>query len=230
MILSPLIIYLPTKCVSWFNTWRRHCGGTVVLLITTIPLPIKAFPTCNSAKDIFTLVCNRTGWALWVSLYSPIWTLSGYRVAAHLAEETHDVARDVPKAMIWGSRSSVVLGFIYLISLAYCMMGIDSLMGNAPGQPIGAIVGQVLGFTKGVVLLAINVIYQMACVVAFVGHLQRHVIKHRTLTPIFAYSLSPPRASSPTAARRPSQGTPGLAASPSAHTRQTTPLSPYSSS
>ena len=37
--------------------------GTVVLLITTIPLPIKAFPTINSAKDIFTLVYNRTGCA-----------------------------------------------------------------------------------------------------------------------------------------------------------------------
>ena len=127
----------------------------------------------TSAKDIFTRVYNQTGWptgwAFCMTFLSPAWTLSGYDVAAHVAEETHGAARNVPRAIIWSSWSSVVLGSTYLISLALCATDIDSLTGNALGQPIGVLVGQVLGVTGGVVLLAINVFCQMACGVAFVS-------------------------------------------------------------
>ena len=172
MFISYRIICLPTKYVSWFNIFASGLG-TIVLIITTILLPIKASPNINSAKDIFTQVYNQTGWptawAFCLTFLSPAWTLAGYDVAAHVAEETHDAARNVPRAIIWSSWSCVVLGSIYLISLALCATDIDSLMGNAMGQPIGVLIGQVLGVTGGVVLLAIIVFCQMACGVAFVS-------------------------------------------------------------
>jgi len=174
MFVSYLIICLPTKYVSWFNIWASALG-TVVLLITTVLLPVKAAPNINSARDIFTVVYNQTGWpagwAFCMALLSPTWTLSGYDVAAHVAEETYDAARNVPRAMIWSSWSSGILGFIYLISLALCTTDIDSLTGDPLGQPIGVLIGQVLGVTGGVVLLSINVVCQMACGVAFVSRL-----------------------------------------------------------
>src|SRR5258706_653930 len=172
MFTSYLIICLPTKYVSWFNIFASALG-TIVLIVTTNLLPIKASPNINSAKDIFTKVYNQTGWptgwAFCMTFLSPTWTLSGYDVAAHVAEETHDAARNVPRAIIWSSWSSVLLGSIYLISLALCATDIDSLMGNALGQPTGVLIGQVVGVTGGVVLLAINVFCQMACGVAFVS-------------------------------------------------------------
>ena len=52
---------MPTKYVSWFNS-RAAALGTIVLLITTILLQIKASPNINSANDIFALVYNQTVW------------------------------------------------------------------------------------------------------------------------------------------------------------------------
>jgi amino acid transporter len=57
MFFSYMIICLPTKWVSRFNILATVMG-TVVLVITTIMLPIKA-PELNSAKSIFTDVGNR---------------------------------------------------------------------------------------------------------------------------------------------------------------------------
>ena len=65
--------------------------------------------------------------------------------------------------MIWSSRSSGFLGFIDLISLALCTTDIDSLTKNALREPIGVLIGQVLGVAGGVVLLSVNFVCQVAC-------------------------------------------------------------------
>jgi amino acid transporter len=105
-----------------------------------------------------------------MSFLSATWTLSGYDVAAHVAEETADAARTVPRAMIWSTWSSTVLGFIYLISLALCATNIDDLiMNDNLGQPLGSLFAQVLGVNAAVALLAINFVCQFACGVAFVS-------------------------------------------------------------
>ena len=54
MFLSYVIICLPTRYVSWFNIWANVLG-VVVLIISTIILPIKA-EKLNSGKEIFTEV------------------------------------------------------------------------------------------------------------------------------------------------------------------------------
>ena len=94
-----------------------------------------------------------------MALLSP---LSGYNVTAHIAEETYDAGRDVPRTMIWSSRSSGFLGFIDPISLALCTTDIDSLTGNALREPIGVLIGQVLGVAGGVGLLSVNFVCQVA--------------------------------------------------------------------
>jgi amino acid transporter len=165
-------VCLPTKQVSWFNIWASALG-TVVLIVATILLPIKAAPNLNSAKDIFTSVYNQTGWptgwAFCQAMLAPIWTISGYDVAAHVAEETHDPARNVPRAMIWSTWASLLLGFFYLVSLSLCATDIDGLLADPLGQPLGALIGQALGPSAGVVLLAINFVCNTACGVAFVS-------------------------------------------------------------
>ena len=55
-----------------------------------------------------------------MTFLSATWTLSGYDVAAHVAEETSHAAITVPRAMVWSTWSSAALGFIYLIGLALC--------------------------------------------------------------------------------------------------------------
>ena len=54
------------------------------------------------------------------------------------------------------------LRFIYLISRALYMTDIDSLMGNVLGQLREAAIGQVLRVTRGIVLLDVNFVCQMA--------------------------------------------------------------------
>ena len=97
------------------------------------------------------------------------WTLSGYDVAAHVAEETHNAAKTVPLAMIWSTWTSTALGFVYLISLALCSTDIDALMANPLGQPIGTLTANVLGLKAGIALLAISFVSQFGCGVAFVS-------------------------------------------------------------
>jgi len=119
-----------------------------------------------------------------MALLSPAWMLSGYHVAAHVAEET---VRNVPRAVVCCSRSSGFLGSIYLISLALRTTDIDSLTGNALGQPIGVLMGQVLGVTGSVVLLSTYFICQIACGVAFVSRLLRHAVGPYILRDLLSY-------------------------------------------
>ncbi|EJD41031.1 amino acid transporter [Auricularia subglabra TFB-10046 SS5] len=170
MFVSYLIICMPTKYVSYFNIWATALG-TVVLVVTTIWLPIAA-PELNSAKAIFTDTSyNGTGWpkgwAFCMTFLSATWTLSGYDVAAHVAEETSNASRTVPRAMVWSTWSSGALGFVYLISLALCSVDVEALMADDVDQPLGKLFVDVLGQHAGVALLAINFICQFACGVAF---------------------------------------------------------------
>ncbi|KAH7103349.1 amino acid transporter [Auriculariales sp. MPI-PUGE-AT-0066] len=170
MFVSYCIICLPTKQVSRFNIFATVIG-TIVLIITTIWLPVAA-PELNSAKRIFTDTSYNgtswpSGWSFCMTFLSATWTLSGYDVAAHVAEETHNASRTVPRAMIWSSWSSGFLGFIYLISLSLCAVDVESLMGDDVDQPLGTLFVTVLGNRAGITLLAINFFCQFACGVAF---------------------------------------------------------------
>jgi amino acid transporter len=126
-----------------------------------------------------------------MTFLSATWTLSGYDVAAHVAEETYDAARTVPRSMVWGTWFSVVLGFIYLISLAICSTNIEGYVNDPLGQPLGSLFAQVLGQKAGVAFLAINFACQFACGVAFVRSLTSWCQPAHHL-----HSSSPPRASS----------------------------------
>ena len=104
-----------------------------------------------------------------MTFLSATWTLSGYDVAAHVAEETSNAAVTVPRAMIWSTWSSAALGFVYLISLSLCATDIDSLVADPLGQPIGTLTASILGEQAGAALLAINFLAQFGCGVAFVS-------------------------------------------------------------
>jgi amino acid transporter len=108
------------------------------------------------------------GWAFCMTFLSATWTLSGYDVAAHVAEETADAARTVPRAMVWGTWSSAFFGFVFLISLALCATDVDALMNDELQQPLGTLFANVLGVRAGVAMLAISFACQFACGVAFV--------------------------------------------------------------
>lgn len=103
-----------------------------------------------------------------MTFLSATWTLSGYDVAAHVAEETSHASITVPRAMVWSTWSSTALGFVYLVALALCATNIDDLMSNPLGQPIGTLTANILGEKAGIALLAINFFSQFGCGVAFV--------------------------------------------------------------
>ena len=212
MFFSYVIICLPTRYVSWFNIWANVLG-IAVLLVSTVLLPIKA-TSLNSGKEIFTVVnisshrslflaltinqiYNQTGWpsgwAFCMTFLAATWTLSGYDVAAHVAEETSNASYTVPRAMVWSTWSSTFLGFVYLVSLALCSTDIDALMANPLGQPIGTLTANVLGVKAGIALLAISFFSQFGCGVAFVSVVW-FPVRLDFLTTL--HSLSPQAASS----------------------------------
>ncbi len=84
-----------------------------------------------------------TGWAFCMTFLSATWTLNGYDSGADVAEETNNPAVNVPRAMIYSTWSSAILGFVYLISLAYCSTDIDALVANPLGQPVGTLTANI---------------------------------------------------------------------------------------
>ena len=155
-----------------------------------------------------------------------MWTLSGYDVVTHAVEKTYDAGRNVPRAMVWSSRNPVFLGLISLNSLAICATDIDSLTGTARGP----VYWSGTGGHRRCRLLEVNFIVKWQ--VAFVSHLQSHVSKQQTLTPIFLNPVCLRLAHLRLQTRRgpPRACLARSAASPSAHIRRTTPLLPYSCS
>ncbi|KIW15208.1 hypothetical protein PV08_05253 [Exophiala spinifera] len=152
-----LVMVLPSKVLGRISNvfvWL----GTLTFFVMLIALPIYAKNNgrTNSAKQIFTSSYNQTGWSnsglvFLLSFLVPCWCISGYDSTAHLAEETEDAARVVPRAMWVSCLSVAVLGYIFNVVLAYAATDIDAIFESPLGQPLGAILELAMGnggFTK----------------------------------------------------------------------------------
>ena len=104
-----------------------------------------------------------------MTFIAPALAITGYDVVAHVAEEAQDAAKNVPRALIFSTWATGILGFMYLLSLAFCATDIDALMANPLGQSVGILITNILGRRAGIALLSLNVVVQIGCGVAIVS-------------------------------------------------------------
>jgi amino acid transporter len=88
-------------------------------------------------------------------------TIVGFESAANLAEETHEPARVVPRAMWQAVVSLGVIGMLFLIAVTALSGEPSALVGSA--TPIADIITRVLGHFVGNVLLLLVVISIFSC-------------------------------------------------------------------
>ncbi|OAL67336.1 GABA permease [Trichophyton rubrum] len=90
-----------------------------------------------------------TGWAFFVGLLQPAYTLTGYGMVAAMCEETQNPHREVPKAIVLSVVAAGITGLVYLITLLFVLPEVKMLLSVANGQPIGLLFKTVTGSAAG---------------------------------------------------------------------------------
>ncbi|KAG2039575.1 amino acid/polyamine transporter I [Suillus americanus] len=110
-----------------------------------------------SSMDAWTKFENNTGWSsnVWafiLAFTSPMWSLTGYDSAAHIAEETAGAARAAPIAILVGVAGTEILGWLYYIAASYATNSVPDILQSKLALPLGQVFLNVLG-KKGALTL-----------------------------------------------------------------------------
>lgn len=87
-----------------------------------------------------------TGIAMLMSFLGVIWAMSGYDSPFHLSEECSNAASAVPKAIVATAVGGGIIGFMFMLAMAYTVVDID-LIAEDPqglGQPFVSYLAQVM--------------------------------------------------------------------------------------
>ncbi|KAF8833994.1 amino acid transporter [Paxillus ammoniavirescens] len=131
-----------------------------IIMATTIGGIISLFYCSRgmvSPKDAFTKFENNTGWSnnVWafiMAFTSPMWSLTGYDSAAHIAEETSNAARAAPIAIMVGVVVTEILGWLLYIAISFATYSIPDILQSKLPLPMGDVFLVVLG-KKGALTL-----------------------------------------------------------------------------
>ncbi|GAA6042680.1 hypothetical protein JCM8097_003742 [Rhodosporidiobolus ruineniae] len=119
--------------------------GFALINITSVVATIIALAACAPVKAspsfVFDGWVNETGWSsrgfvFLLGLLQSAFTIIGYEASAHLCEEAHDAARLAPLAIVGGTAIVSVVGFLWIITLLFCISDIDAVLGSATGIPV----------------------------------------------------------------------------------------------
>lgn len=90
-----------------------------------------------------------SGWAWFVGLLQPAYTLTGYGMVASMCEEVQNPHREVPKAIVLSVAAAGFTGVVYLLPILFVLPDVPTLLSVANGQPIGLIFKTATGSAGG---------------------------------------------------------------------------------
>ncbi|EGE03153.1 GABA permease [Trichophyton equinum CBS 127.97] len=131
-------------CIFW------TASSVLIIMVTLLSLADHR----RSGKFVFTHYDATasgwpTGWAFFVGLLQPAYTLTGYGMVAAMCEETQNPHREVPKAIVLSVVAAGITGLVYLITLLFVLPEVKMLLSVANGQPIGLLFKTVTGSAAG---------------------------------------------------------------------------------
>ncbi|KAG1823136.1 amino acid/polyamine transporter I [Suillus variegatus] len=142
-------------CSAATNVLARLNLFYVIVNVGTTIAAIIALLVCSgdnkvSTQDAFTMFENNTGWsnngwAFLLAFTAPMWTLTGYDSAAHIAEEVAGAQRTAPIAILVGVFGTQVLGWLLFIACSFATASVADLLSGALPLPMGQLFLDVLG-------------------------------------------------------------------------------------
>ncbi|KAF9220947.1 amino acid transporter [Gyrodon lividus] len=119
-------------------------------------------------KDAFTKFENNTGWSnnVWafiLAFTSPMWSLTGYDSAAHIAEETSNAARAAPISIMVGVLGTEILGWLMYIAASFATYSVPDILQSKLALPMGDVLLTVLGKRGALALWWSIAILQYLC-------------------------------------------------------------------
>ncbi|PGH02180.1 hypothetical protein AJ80_08903 [Polytolypa hystricis UAMH7299] len=141
---SRYLDYINKLCIYW------TAASVIIIMITLLTMADQR----RDAKFVFTHYDASasgwpSGWAFFVGLLQPAYTLTGYGMVAAMCEETQNPHLEVPKAIVLSVVAAGVTGLAYLITILFVLPPIDILLAVANGQPIGLLFKTVTGSAAG---------------------------------------------------------------------------------
>lgn len=131
----------------------------ITLLIFCITILVVNTTEFNATSDVWGTITNGTEWpdgfAILMSFFGVIWTLSGYDAPVHLSEQCLNAKKAAPKAIITTSVYGALLGFFAVLAIAYSITDVEAVVGPDVDQPMVSFVVQVLGKKTGLALFSL---------------------------------------------------------------------------
>lgn len=172
-ILTAIHLTQAIFCSAGTRLLARMTVVTMVLILTTSIGAIVSLLACAgdqraSSADAWTKFENNTGWTnnVWafiLAFTSPMWSLTGYDSAAHIAEETAGAARAAPIAILVGVAATEILGWLYYIAASYATNSVTDILQSKLALPLGQVFLNVLGEKGALTLWCSIAVLQYLC-------------------------------------------------------------------
>lgn len=110
-----------------------------------------------TAGDAFLLFENNTGWsnngwAFLLAFTAPMWTLTGYDSAVHIAEEVSGASVAAPIAILASVGGTASLGLLLMIAASFATVSVPALLASPLPMPMGQLFLDALG-KKGMLVI-----------------------------------------------------------------------------
>ncbi|KAI9889080.1 MAG: hypothetical protein M1814_005804 [Vezdaea aestivalis] len=154
-------IYLP----RWFNkmSWAVLVWNVASFLAIVITL-LATNKNKRSASFVFKDFNNDTGFSpamgAVLGLLQAAFGMVCYDAPAHMTEEMKHASKEAPIAIISSVYMGAITGFIFLVSISFCIGDIDSVANTSTGQPLIQIMYDSTGSYLATCILA-----SMICVI-----------------------------------------------------------------
>ncbi|EGW35074.1 GABA/polyamine transporter [Spathaspora passalidarum NRRL Y-27907] len=179
-IVHGIISSLPTGWLAKFNSAGTTCNILFLFIVFVMILAGNNRQELNpdiegltkfNVNAISWSLYNQTEWptgiAMLMSFLGVIWAMSGYDSPFHLSEECSNAAVAAPKAIVLTSTVGGLIGFLFMIAIAYTVVDID-LIAQDPqglGQPFVTYLAQIMNGKLVIAATALTIIssFFMGC-------------------------------------------------------------------
>lgn len=112
----------------------------VTVIITLLVTKSRESPSFQNASFVFADFRNSTGLSpalgTLAGLLQSFYSMCCYDAPAHMTEELKNAARDAPKAIVTAVVLGAVTGFIFLVTVFFCVTDIASTANSPTGVPL----------------------------------------------------------------------------------------------
>lgn len=122
-----------------------NLSAFVIVVVAVLACKKEKQPADFVFKDFQNETGFSTGYAALLGILQAAFGMTGYDSAAHLSEETQNARRDIPRAIVMSVYVGAITGFIFLISLMFCITDLDAVTNTTTGIPLLAILVQATG-------------------------------------------------------------------------------------